>query len=297
MAYRLTFPIVLGASQTGLTLTAQLVTVLGVDSGALISGAIVEISGGNYLFDSAAIPSAFRGGIKILSGATVKAFTSISPSDAEFIDVAVSSVAAAGSGANTVTITVTDDDANVLPGISVTIKNAAESDAGIVQTTDALGLAVFGLDDGDYSVIIRSSPAYTTLTSQALEVDGTTDATYELAPLVIASPSAAELCVVYGWLIDEEGAPIVGAVITYTPVNTGPVKVGDSLLDVTPQTATSIAEGFHSIELVRSASLDPVREDSSVQYRVDCPQANMYAAKTKITVPDEDSVNLQDLLV
>lgn len=65
--------------------------------GAPISGAVVEIEGGSYLFSSNAIPDGHRGGVKFLSGATFKAFAAISPQDYENLDVKVSSIES-GSG-------------------------------------------------------------------------------------------------------------------------------------------------------------------------------------------------------
>lgn len=91
MTYQRDCAIALGAGQTGLTLTAQLVDTVGANVGAVISTGFVEIGVGNYLWHYAAYPDGFRGGVVFLSGATVKAFTSVNPEEAENVDAKVTS--------------------------------------------------------------------------------------------------------------------------------------------------------------------------------------------------------------
>lgn len=79
MTYALTFSIALGSSNTGLALSAQLVDTAGVNSGAPIATGFTEIGGGNYLWYYGSFNDAFYGGVKFLSGATLKAFAAINP--------------------------------------------------------------------------------------------------------------------------------------------------------------------------------------------------------------------------
>lgn len=86
MAYTLNFGIALGASQTGLTLEAQIVDNVGANVGAAITTGFTEIGLGNYLWSSAnAIPNDQRGGIKfqISPGGALKAFVGLNPEEAE----------------------------------------------------------------------------------------------------------------------------------------------------------------------------------------------------------------------
>ena len=92
MAYTLDFAVNLGISQTGFTLTAQLVDTAGANVGSLISTGFTEIGAGNYLWHATAIPSGHRGGVIFKSGATIMAFTAINPEEAENMDVKTSSV-------------------------------------------------------------------------------------------------------------------------------------------------------------------------------------------------------------
>lgn len=90
MSYTLSIPILLGSSQTGLTLKAQLVDTAGSNVGAAITTGFVEIAGGNYLL-TASIPDGHRGGIKILkSDNTFMAFGAINPEEAENTDAKTS---------------------------------------------------------------------------------------------------------------------------------------------------------------------------------------------------------------
>lgn len=90
MSYTLTFPVILSSSSTGLTLSAQLIDTAGVDVGSPITGAVVEIGAGQYLFSSSAIPDGHRGGVKFFSGVTFKAFAAIAPEDVENLDTKIS---------------------------------------------------------------------------------------------------------------------------------------------------------------------------------------------------------------
>ncbi len=82
MAFSLAIGISLGASQTGLTLTAQLVDTTGAALGSAVATGFSEIGGGNYLWYYSAFPSDTSVGVKFLSGVTLKAFVSVNPSDA-----------------------------------------------------------------------------------------------------------------------------------------------------------------------------------------------------------------------
>lgn len=64
MSYTISIALVLGTSQTGLTLIAQLFGTDGVDYGSSISTGFVEIGRGNYLWTNS-FEDGFRGGAKI----------------------------------------------------------------------------------------------------------------------------------------------------------------------------------------------------------------------------------------
>lgn len=91
----------LGASQTGLTLKAQLVNTVGANVGGEITATFTEIGLGQYLFHSTAFPDGHRGGIKFYTGtlpAGLKAFLAINPEELENTDAKTSSVESGGAG-------------------------------------------------------------------------------------------------------------------------------------------------------------------------------------------------------
>jgi len=94
MAYTLTFPVILASSQIGLSLDYQLTNTVGVNVGSPVSGAVTEIGLGQYAFSSSAIPDGFRGFIKFLSGATLKAIAGIAPEEIELINTIRTDIAA-----------------------------------------------------------------------------------------------------------------------------------------------------------------------------------------------------------
>lgn len=115
MSYTLDIPIILGASQTGLTIKAQLVDSSLSNVGSEITGAVAEVGGGVYLAHLTAIPNNHRGGVSFYTGTLpsgFKAFAGINPQEAEYTDVKTSSISGGGSDAlqRTAAIRVSDQD-------------------------------------------------------------------------------------------------------------------------------------------------------------------------------------------
>lgn len=117
MSYTLDIPIILGASQTGLNLKAQLVDSSLSNVGSEITGAVAEVGGGVYLAHLTAIPNNHRGGVSFYTGTLpsgFKAFAGINPQEAEYTDVKTSSVSGGGGGSDalqrTAAIRVSDQD-------------------------------------------------------------------------------------------------------------------------------------------------------------------------------------------
>jgi len=85
MSYELVIGLALGSSQTGLTLSAQLVDTDGVNEGAAVATGFAEIGAGNYLWHYASFADGFRGGVVFSAGGLVKAFAAVNPEDAEYV--------------------------------------------------------------------------------------------------------------------------------------------------------------------------------------------------------------------
>ena len=198
MAYTLDFEISLGSTKTGLVLAGQLVDSSGVAVGAEIAAGFTEIGTGTYLL-TASIPDGHRGGIKIyVSGvpATILAFGSINPEEAEYLDVAVSTLStltAAQVWAYT-SRTLTQAIASVVAslsgdGIAITIGDTWEhSVTGLSPNTDYVSIDFMvkknKLDDDDDAIIwIRKNASG--LTDGLLYLEGATP----VSPVVAADGS------------------------------------------------------------------------------------------------------------
>lgn len=83
MSYRLATAIILNPTDTGLTLSGQLLNTDGSNNGSLITTGFFEAGLGMYGFYNAALTSGFQGFLKVLSGSTLVAFMAINPAEAE----------------------------------------------------------------------------------------------------------------------------------------------------------------------------------------------------------------------
>lgn len=175
--YTLDIALALGSSQTGLTLSAQLVDTTGANVGGAIGTGFVEIGQGNYLWHYAAFPDGHRGGVKFSAGATLKAFVAINPEEAERVDAKVSSVSGgggslAGAGSRAVTITVTRPDGTTpIEGAAVWVSTDAAGSNVVAGTlsTDTLGRVTVYLDNGTYYVW-RQATSWNLANPQAITV-------------------------------------------------------------------------------------------------------------------------------
>lgn len=100
--YTLTVGINLGASQTGLTLKAQLFAD-GSPVGSEVTTGFTEDGSGDYSWKYTAFPDGFRGIVKFYTGTLpsgYKARAVINPQEAEYTDVKTSSVSGGGGGSD-----------------------------------------------------------------------------------------------------------------------------------------------------------------------------------------------------
>lgn len=102
-------------------------------------------------------------------------------------------------GVNTVTITIEIvDTATPIEGVLVAVYNSGETLLLTSKRTDALGKAVFGLDDGTYKVRLKKS-GYSFDTPETLVVSGDTADTFDGTLIDIGEPSVAGVCRVYDY--------------------------------------------------------------------------------------------------
>ncbi len=113
MAYTLDFAVAVGPAHTGIVdFRAQLVDTGGVNVGAAVATGFTEIGSGFYLWHYASIPDGHRGGVKFYQNATpatILAFTSINPEEAEYSDAKTSTRLAPTVAGNTLDVSATGE--------------------------------------------------------------------------------------------------------------------------------------------------------------------------------------------
>lgn len=91
MAYTMTAAVVLGAANSGLTLTADLRNADGTSAAGLTTTNLLEVAGGSGSYTwTGTIPDNHRGYINFLDGATFKAQVPVDPAEIERVDVKTS---------------------------------------------------------------------------------------------------------------------------------------------------------------------------------------------------------------
>ena len=174
------------------------------------------------------------------------------------------------SGSNTVTITVQDGSAVPVPGVSVSIYDATNTAFQLTATTDPSGQVVCALDDATYKVRLVKA-GYTFTTPETMVVSGTTAKTITATAWAPSAPSAVDLCVVYGTLVDAGGNPLVGAIIE---ARTAIPDVQGGYRLVNPKvTATTDSDGYFELELVRLASVNVICTPAGIRETLTVPDA------------------------
>lgn len=277
----------LGASQTGKTLTAALKTSLGAPAAGMTTTSLLETSTrGNYFLD-AQVPNGHFGYIQVLDGAIEVGILEVNPLTTE-------GVTNTGGGDHSVTITIQRSDTSApIVGQSVTVKNSAETQTIAWGTTNASGQVEFKLSAGTYKILVGSSATYQTLATQTLTVSGTTTQTYSLVPTSLLSPSAANKAVVYGDLVLLTGAPAANVDVEFTMSLRKGAENGTLLVTVgEPVVVTTNAAGRFQTELIRTDLMTKHDSDDTIVYRMRCRECNIDDCITITASPTEISTKL-----
>jgi hypothetical protein len=156
-------------------------------------------------------------------------------------------------GSEMVTLTVQTSGLVAVPDVSVGIYDSANTALISLHTTDSNGQVVTALNDGTYKVRLRKA-GYTFTVPETLTVSGTTSDSFTATAWAPSAPSAVDLCVVFGTLVDAGGDPLTGAVIEARVAV--PDAVGGYRLVNPKETATTDADGYFELELVRGAHVN-----------------------------------------
>lgn len=186
-----------------------------------------------------------------------------------------------GTGANTVTLTVSDGT-NVVSGVRLTVHNSTQTDAGLVKYTDANGQAVFGLDNGTYKVVLRTTAQYQETNPFTLEVNGTTTQTLTVTPVSIPAPADPAYCTVYCWAQELDGS-IPAATFALTAKHSATAS-GKSVLLGADTATVNVTTGYAALTILRGAVVT-----------LELSSATDRRRRERVVVPAADSVNWEDM--
>ena len=191
------------------------------------------------------------------------------------------SVISGGTGANTVTLTVSDGT-NVVSGVRLTVHNSTQTDAGLVKYTDANGQAVFGLDNGTYKVVLRTTAQYHETNPFTLEVNGITEQTFTVTPVSIPAPADPAYCTVYCWAQELDGS-IPAATFALTAKHSATAS-GKSVLLGADTATVNVTTGYAALTILRGAVVT-----------LELSSATDRRRRERVVVPAADSVNWEDM--
>ena len=228
---------------------------------------------------------------KLILDGTVTAFDgvlNIYLSGATFDDILYSyTVKAKDPGNVMVTLTVNDQIPINLANTQVDIWDSGMTTLLWSNSKNSSGQVVLSLNPGIYKVLIRKSRVSFT-TPETLTVVGPTaeTATFSGTSVIPSSPTAPNLCVIYGSIYDIEGAVDDGTspdpvIILAQRGRSTSVVDGRIYTNDTSRTKPD-EDGYFEVELVRNMSVTISIERSGIN--------------KKVTVPDQVSAALTSLL-
>ena len=172
-------------------------------------------------------------------------------------------------GASQITIVVKDDSDAPVPGAFISVYDSSNTTLLTRVITDNSGQAILAIDDGDYKIrLFRSGYAFTVPEDLTVSGDGSVE--YVGTALYIPStPSAPDLCVIFGTVRDAAGVPISGAcveVYAVTPQTVSGIQKGERIA-----TTVTDADGWFEIELVRNTVVQFAIEGTAFDFERTVP--------------------------
>jgi len=146
---------------------------------------------------------------------------------------------------------------------------------------------VFGLDDGSYKVVLRSTPAYAPANPYALTVSGTTALTCEAAATAVPAPADPAYCTVYAWVIGQGGQYPTGTLEVVRVVSPADTEAGQTVVLEDDSAAISAVNGYCALTILRGAVVDLRLADAD---------GNTLQARSRRLVPDAATANWVDLV-
>jgi len=198
-----------------------------------------------------------------------------------------------------ITLTVEDDGGNPLQGQLVQLKDAAGNPESPPKTTDASGQVTWSKANGTYKVHIDDTPNYAWDNSVVTVTiaDGNETATITGTAFTPPSPSAAELCVLYGYLEDGGGNALDSQSRAVVAELEGDYRHGNTAWTKDQLTADTNASGYFTLEVPRQKHLCSGSEaDGSGTGTVKLSVQSKGLVVTGMEIPDAANKNFWDLV-
>ena len=198
----------------------------------------------------------------------------------------VDALVGAGIGANTCTLYVWDTGNTItVSGINVRANNLSGANQG-QNRSNANGIAVLNLDDGDYNLVISMNSGYIQTTNpQPFTVSGATNDTIKVTWFSPSAP-AGDICMVYNYDKGVYDNPFQGVWVTATiPQRFWPLRYSGQAINATHKVKTD-SLGKWELPIYPSVILETAQGDSASYWRISAYKGSKPLIDAKVTVPD-----------
>ncbi|MFZ5981514.1 MAG: hypothetical protein ACOYVF_12880 [Candidatus Zixiibacteriota bacterium] len=173
----------------------------------------------------------------------------------KYLDSEISGLGS-GSGMYSYTLLAYDSvSSQLVPGVSLAVRNCAQTALVAVGRTDVNGQAAFNLDADSFTVVAETY-GYIFEPFDTLVVTGTGQDTVYGYAFNPGTPTEPERCRVYGFLYDLKGAPLGGYEISAHLPQGVTRSAGRIIAPLTVSTISDTA-GYFYLDLIPSDSLEP----------------------------------------
>ena len=177
-----------------------------------------------------------------------------------------------GGGINQVTITI-NDGTDPLPDVDVHVYNSDNTVFMHTDTTTSLGVATFTLNDGTYKVRLQKVGVSFTV-PETLTVSGDTTGTYSGTVVSIGAPVDSDVCRVYEYCFDQDGATPLASVSAKASIKKYPYDYDTKLHAIEAVDGTyNATTGLVYWDIVRESTVLFVIKELGVNERKVIPDA------------------------
>lgn len=154
--------------------------------------------------------------------------------------------------------------------------------------TDAAGLALFSCNPGAWSLAITAAGFASQL--QSLAVTGDVQVSYTLSAIAVSAPASPALCVVQIFALHN--SVVLSGAVCKARLKSVNSAIDGAVLSTQITESTTDATGYAELQLIRGSEF--VVGDG--EYVIEVWHADRRFVSTTVTIPDQDSINLEDLI-